>query len=305
MEIKTKDIILGVCMGLVASLIWGSWPVISKLAQIQNVTSIEITILRFGFSGVILLPVLFYYSVSLRLLCTKGVVLAVGAGMPYVWLAMEGITLSSSAHFGIIAPSCMLAFSTLGSVFLLSETLTSQRLIGVLMIILGVLFVGLSNFGRMDAQVALGDLMFVGCGALWASFTLFSKYWGLKAWVATAMVSVVSGLVCLPLYVVNQDALFAHLSISTLLVQGAFQGVLVAIFALYSYSKSVSLLGAAKGAVFAALVPPFALCLGVIILHEVVTWIEVTGIICVVLGMLFALGLMKVQSFRKRLPAKA
>lgn len=137
MEIKTKDIILGVCMGLVASLIWGGWPVISKLAQIQNVTSIEITILRFGFSGVILLPVLFYYSVSLRLLCTKGVVLAVGAGMPYVWLAMEGITLSSSAHFGIIAPSCMLAFSTLGSVFLLSETLTRQRLIGVLMIILG------------------------------------------------------------------------------------------------------------------------------------------------------------------------
>ena len=127
MLIKNKDVFLGIGMGLVAALIWGSWPVISKLAQIQSVTSIEITILRFGISGLVLLPVLFYHSVSLRLLCTKGVVLAIGAGMPYVLLAMKGMELSSSAHFGIIAPSCMLAFSTLGSVYLLSERLTARE----------------------------------------------------------------------------------------------------------------------------------------------------------------------------------
>ena len=283
-----------------AALIWGSWPVISKLAQTLSVTSIEITIFRFGISGLVLLPVLFYHSVSLRLLCTKGAVLAIGAGMPYVLLAMKGMELSSSAHFGIIAPSCMLVFSTLGGVYLLSETLTRQRVVGILVIILGVLFVGLSSFGNMNAEVALGDLMFVGCGALWASFTVFSKYWGLKAWVATAMVSVVSGMVCLPLYVIDRASLFTHLSLSSILMQGAFQGILVAIFALYSYSKSVSLLGAAKGAVFAALVPPFALCLGIMILNEVVTWVEVTGIACVVLGMLFALGLIQLP-YKKRL----
>jgi drug/metabolite transporter (DMT)-like permease len=298
--IKNKDIFVGVAMGLVAALIWGSWPVISNLAQIQNVTSVEIAILRFGISGLVLLPVLFYHSVPLRLLCTKGCVLAIGAGLPYALLAMKGMTLSSSAHFGIITPSCMLVFSTLGSVYLLSERLTRQRIVGILIIILGVLFVGLSNLGDMNMQVVLGDLMFIGCGALWASFTVFSKYWGINAWVATAMVSVVSGVVCLPFYVVDHASLFANLSLSYILIQGAFQGILVAIFALYSYSKSVSLLGAAKGAVFAALVPPFALCLGVFILNEVVTWVEVVGIACVVLGMLFALGLIQLP-YKKRL----
>ncbi|WP_235963358.1 DMT family transporter [Marinomonas colpomeniae] len=289
--IKNTGMLLGICMGLVASLIWGSWPVISKLAQTQNITSVEITILRFGISGLILLPVLFIHSISLRSLCTKGVALAVGAGMPYVLLAMNGISLSSSAHFGIIAPSSMLVFSTLGSIYLLSEKLTRQRLVGVSMIVLGVFIVGWHSFALMNHQVLMGDLMFVGCGALWAMFTLLGKYWKLNSWVATAMVSVVSGVLCFPLYGLSNEPIFVDMSITTFLAHGLFQGVLVAILALYSYSTSVSILGAAKGAVFAALVPPIAICLGVLILNEIVTWVEVTGITCVFLGMMFALGL--------------
>ena len=299
MLIKSKEVIFGIVMGLIASLIWGSWPVISKFAQTQNISSVEITILRFGISGLILLPVLFMHSVSLRTLCTKGVVLAIGAGMPYVLLAMNGMELSSSAHFGIIAPSCMLAFSTLGSVCLLSEKVSPQRLGGVLVIILGVVFVGVSSLGVMSAEVALGDLMFVGCGALWALFTLLGKYWKLNSWVATAMVSVVSGVLCLPLYIFSSEPLFVGMSMITFLTHGLFQGVLVAIFALYSYSACVSILGAAKGAVFAALVPPVAICLGVLILNEAVTWVEVVGIACVFAGMVLALGLITL-SFKKK-----
>lgn len=297
--IKNTGMLLGICMGLIASLIWGSWPVISKLAQTQNITSVEITILRFGISGLILLPVLFLHSVSLRSFCTKGVALAVGAGMPYVLLAMNGISLSSSAHFGIIAPSSMLVFSTLGSIYLLSEKLTRQRLAGVLMIVVGVFVVGWHSFALMSHQVLMGDLMFVGCGALWAMFTLLGKYWRLNSWVATAMVSVVSGVFCLPLYGLSDEPLFVGMSISTFLTHGLFQGVLVAILALYSYSTSVSILGAAKGAVFAALVPPVAICLGVLILNEIVTWVEMVGIACVFSGMVFALGLIALP-FKKK-----
>ncbi|MDB4837255.1 DMT family transporter [Marinomonas sp.] len=288
---KGKSVFFGVSMGLIASMIWGSWPVVSKWAQMQSVSSVEITILRFGVSGLILSPVLFLHSVSLRTFFTKGVVLAVGAGMPYVLLAMEAIRLSTSAHFGIIAPSSMLVFSTLGSIFLLSEKLSRQRILGVFTIVVGVMIVGWHSFALISREVLMGDLMSIGCGALWASFTLLGKYWKLNAWVATAMVSVVSGVLCLPLYILSDDALFVNVSLLALLTHGGFQGVLVAIFALYSYSTSVSILGAAKGAVFAALVPPIAICLGVLILQEAVTWVEMLGIICVFFGMIFALGM--------------
>lgn len=288
--LKDNNMIVGFCFGLVASLIWGCWPVISKWAQIHAINATEITLLRFFVSGIILCPVLFYLSVSWRTVLTKGVALSIGAGLPYVWLAMQGIERSSSAHFGIIAPSCMLIFSTLGGVFFLSETISYQRLLGVLLIVLGVFLVGFQSFMMMNKDVLIGDLMCVGCGALWASFTLLSKYWRLNSWVATAMVSVVSGVFCLPIYAFNVNELFVHTSGSSIFIHGLFQGILVAILALFCYSKSVSLLGAAKGAVFAALVPPFALCLGVLILNESVTWVEVVGILFVFSGMIFALG---------------
>lgn len=296
---KGQSLVLGIFTGFLASGIWGSWPVISKLAQTQNITSVEIAILRFGISGLILLPVLFFYSVSLRSLFTKGVALAVGAGMPYILLAMEGINLSSSAHFGIIAPSCMLVFSTLGSMCFLSEKLTFQRLFGVLMIVIGVCVVGLYSFAAVSYQVLIGDLMFIGCGGLWALFTLLSKYWKLNAWVATGMVSVVSGVLCLPLYAVNSASIFESASISTLILHGLFQGVLAAILALYSYSTSVAILGAAKGAVFGALVPPVAILLGFLILGESVTSVEAVGVACVFLGMAFALELLVLPTQRK------
>ena len=153
----------------------------------------------------------------------------------------------------------------------------------------------------MNAEVALGDLMFVGCGVLWASFTVSSKYWGIKAWVATAMVSVVSGMVCLPLYVIDHAVLVYSFVTVFYFVAGRFSRHTRGYFCFVQlFKKRFSLLGAAKGAVFAALVPPFALCLGLIILNEVVTWVEVTGIACVVLGMLFALGLIQLP-YKKRL----
>lgn len=285
-----KELFSGIVMGLLASMIWGSWPVISKLAQIHSLSPVEITLLRFFISGAVLLPVLWRYSVSLKDIGVKGLALAIGAGVPYVLFSTYGISYSSSAHFGIIAPSTMLVFSTIGSVYLLSEKLTKMRILGVLLILLGVVVVGGSSLTDINGQAVIGDLMFVGSGALWASYTLLCKYWRLNAWVATAMVSVVSGMICIPIYASASDQFFQGVAWQTLLIHGLFQGVLVAILALYSYSKSVSLLGAAKGAVFAALVPPFAIILGMIILSEPITAIEIVGMTCVFLGMLLALG---------------
>lgn len=285
-----KELVTGIAMGLLASLIWGSWPVVSKLAQIHSLSPIEITLLRFLVAGAVLLPVLWRHSTSLKMLTTKGIALSIGTGVPYVLMATYGISYSSSAHFGIIAPSTMLVFSTLGSVYLLSEKITKTRVMGVVFVLLGVVTVGWDSLLGMNTQALIGDVMFIGCGALWASYTLLSKYWQLNAWVGTAMVSVISGVICIPIYAFSSEALFTGIPWQTIVAHGAFQGIFAAILALYSYSKSVSLLGAAKGAVFAALVPPFAIILGMIILSEPVTPVEMIGMSSVFLGMLLALG---------------
>lgn len=291
MEISTQKFNLGMLFGVLASLIWGSWPVISKVATTQALSPIDIASLRFTIAGTILLPVLAYKKVRLRLILTKGIFLAIGAGAPYVLLGTYGIELSSSAHFGAIAPSSMLVFSSFGSVLFFKEKLAFSRCMGITAIIVGVMVVGIVNFNHLNQEIILGDLMFVGCGALWASFTLFSKYWQLNSWVATAMVSVVSGAICAPftLEVIKNNP------IELLIYHGVYQGILVAIIALYCYSKSVVILGAARGAIFASLVPPVSLFLSYIVLDELMTANEIIGSVIICVGMSLALGVIKLN----------
>ena len=57
----------------------------------------------------------------------------------------------------------------------------------------------------------------------------------------------------------------------------------------------MAILGAARGAIFAALVPAVALLLAYPVLGEVPGVLELFGVTLVVLGMLQALGLLKGQ----------
>ena len=74
-------------------------------------------------------------------------------------------------------------------------------------------------------------------------------------------------------------------------LQAVFQGILSAFVALFLYARAVSLLGSARGAVFAALVPATATLLAIPILDEWPSLLQMTGVAVVSVGMCFALGL--------------
>ena len=283
----------GAGFGLLASLLWGAWPVISKLATNDNLLPADLTALRFGVAGCLLLPVLLYQGIKLKYIARKGIILAIAAGAPYVLLATSGLSFAPNAHFGIIAPSSMLVFATIGSVLWLREPIRIARVLGVLLILSGILVVGGNSLSDVSIDTLLGDLMFLGCGLLWASYTLLCKHWDINPWTATALVSVVSMFIYLPIYLFGFDSQLSHVSINTLVLQGLFQGVVVAILALYFYSKAVTLLGSGKGAIFTALVPPVSMLLGAILLNEQISLGEYVGLGFVCTGMLLALELFR------------
>ncbi|MCJ8299225.1 MAG: DMT family transporter, partial [Pseudomonadales bacterium] len=149
----------------------------------------------------------------------------------------------------------------------------------------------------MSLDTAIGDLMFVGCGLLWASYTLLCKHWKIDAWMATALVSVLSMFIYTPIYLLHSPGALGQIPLDTLLQQGLFQGVMVAILALYCYSRAVAILGSSRGAVFAALVPPTTMFLAVVLLSEVITVVEQFGLLAVSFGIVLALGLVKKVPF--------
>lgn len=286
-----STLLAGFFFGFLASLIWGAWPVVSKLAASHNLSGWDITALRFAIAGCLLLPVFVLQTMKLKERMLKGLALTLGAGAPYSMLAMSGLDHAPSAHFGIIAPSTMLVFTTIGGYLWLKEPLKASRMAGIGLILAGVLFVSGQNLSDISSDTLLGDMMFVGCGLLWAGYTLLAKKWAIGPWASTAMVAVISMVVFLPLYFVKFGTQFLSASTDALLLQGIFQGVLSAIAALYFYAKAVSLLGSGKGAVFSALVPPIALLLGALILGETIGWVEYVGLGLVCMGMMLALEL--------------
>lgn len=288
----------GIIYGLIAALIWGAWPVISALGVKQSLGANDLTFLRFTVSGIILLP-LFYKLRFKGVSLSKGLVLASGAGLGYISLCLYGLSFAPASHFGIITPSCMLTFTTLGSWLLLKEKLSKSRVFGFIVIVTGVLIIGWSSLSAGATNTAYpeswkGDIIFIFCGSLWALYTLSSRIWQVEAFHATTLVSVLSMVIYAPIYFFLTEPGLLNAPINEVVFQGVMQGLFTAVLALLFFSKSVNLIGASKGAVFGALVPAVALLLSIPILAEIPNTAEVIGVVIVSLGMLYALGLLKI-----------
>jgi drug/metabolite transporter (DMT)-like permease len=119
---------------VLAALIWGGFPAITKLSMASHALSAwDVTALRFATAGLILLPTLLKNGLG-ALRFTRALLLSCGAGAPYVLLTAGGLAFAPAGHMGVITPSCMLLFSTLGSWLLMGDKPAATRVAGVLAI---------------------------------------------------------------------------------------------------------------------------------------------------------------------------
>jgi drug/metabolite transporter (DMT)-like permease len=295
----------GAAYGATASLIWAGFPAITKLSMASHTLDAwDVTALRFGVGGLILLPLFLRRGLG-TLGWLRGLLLACGAGAPYVLLTAGGLAFAPAGHMGVMTPSTMLLCSALGSWLILGDRLTAGRFVGVATIFLGLVMLGWDGLTNHGDRTWIGDAMFVVGGLFWASYTIASRAWRVEPLHATAIVAALSLLIYTPPYLLATGSHLAAAPWREILIQGVFQGVLSAVVALLFYTRSVALLGAARGAVFGALVPSFSLLIAIPLLHETPTAPQIVGVALVTLGMLFALGLHDPAKWRRAAPAAA
>lgn len=284
----------GILCGTLAALIWGAWPVVSRLGVQQSLTPHDITALRFGVAGLLLLPLVWRRGLG-GVAWPGALLLAAGAGVPYVLVTVGGLALAPAGHAGVIVPSCMLSFSALGAWVFLGDRPDKARLAGLGVILAGVLMIGWQGLMAGGPGAWRGDLMFVAGGLLWALYTVASRYWSVDPLHATALVSVLSMVFYLPLYLLFGEPRIFTAPLEETLFQGLFQGLFAAVLALLLYTRAVALLGAGRGAIFAALVPGTAVLLAYPALGEVPSGLELLGVAAVTAGMVAALGLHRLR----------
>ena len=283
----------GLAFGITAALIWGGWPVLTRLGLNNSLNIFDITALRYIIAGILLLP--FFLKRRFKGVSFMGAfVIFIGAGAPYLLTASAGLNYASAAHFGVIAPSSMLVFTTIFSRLILGDRITKVRLMGLGIIIAGILVMAWEGFLVVQGdEVWIGDLLFVAGGLFWSIYTVAGRYWHVEPMHSISIVAVFSMFAFLPPYLIFSGPALLNAPPLELLGHGLYQGVFSAFIALLLYTRAVKIMGPARGAVFAALVPGFALILAIPVLGDIPTILQVTGVILVTTGMFFALGLVQ------------
>jgi drug/metabolite transporter (DMT)-like permease len=282
----------GILYGVLAAVIWGAWPTGSRLGLQDALSVYDIAALRIGTSGLLLSPLIWRRGVR-GIGWLGAIVLAIGAGALFVLAGVGGFSLAPASHGGVIIPSTMIVFSALGGWLALGDRPGAARLAGLVIVIVGVVLVGWDSWsvGVGGDRSWIGHLLYIAAGVLWAIYTVASRIWPVDPLHAIALVTVLSMTVYLPVYVIFGSPGILAAPVADVAFQALFQGVLVGILALLFYTRAVASLGAARGALFGALVPGFAVLWAYPVLGEVPTWRELLGFATVTAGMVFVLRL--------------
>ncbi len=280
----------GALFGLSAILIWAGWMSITRLGISTSLTASDITMLRFGTAGILLLPVVIRHGLGLdRLRWWQLVIMVGGAGAPYAMIAASGLRYAPAADAGVLIPGVMPLFVAILAVTLLGEKIGASRKVGYGMILLGVLAIaGLAVL--LPGERTTGHALFLTASFMWASYTIVLRRAGLAPLHAAALVSVGSGIMFLPVYLWLRGTALTTVPLHDVVLQAVFQGVFATILSLYLFGKTVALLGASAGAAFGALVPALAALLAIPVLGERPSLTDWLGIAAVTAGVYLASG---------------
>lgn len=223
-----------------AILVWSGSLVLLKLGVTTHLNSYDLTALRMGTAGALLLPVILKRRAALRQLGIVGcVMLIICFGAPYIVLISEALKTASASAAGALNPGVMAASAVLLGAVLTKSRASHLHLMGVALILLAAI----GQVLWVSAGLSTGHVILVLTGLLWAIYTMIVRTSGVSALDATAVVATGSALVYLPVYLFALPKQIAGAPVADILLQAGFQGVLVSVLAVYAFNRSTELLG--------------------------------------------------------------
>ncbi len=283
--------LIGAGYVLVAVLVWSGWMILSRYSVRGSLTPYDITALRFGVAGIILLPVLWRKGLHIGPYGWKGsLFLAFSMGAPYNTIAIMGMHYAPASHAAAIINTVMLTITTLLGVALLKERTNAVRLSGVLFSVLGIACMLFASHSLPDAW--RGNALFMLGGGMWAAYTLCARAWKADPLHATAAVCVLSLILYLPIYLLFIPSHIGWHNAGEVAFQAIYQGIINSIFALLCYNRGLRLLGASTTSAFLPLVPILSTLLAIPLLDEIPNSLEWTGIFLAAGGVFLSTGIL-------------
>lgn len=291
---QANDRRLGYLAALATVLIWASYFMSLRLGALSPLATFDLTLFRFAVPGIILLP--WFWRRRQTILAVPRVWrlgMLIGSGVPFFLLGAMAMQWSPVAHGSTLIPGVAPLFVTLLAVWLFAQPLSASKRIGLSAIALGVLLLIVSSWLQGDADLALGQGLFLLASFLWALFTISVRQSGLAPLDVAAWITVPSGFVLLVFAAFTGDTpSFLQLPWQQWLPQMLVQGILVGLGAGYLYGYAIRQLGAEMTSAIGSLTPVAATLAAAVVLQETVVQSTLAGLFFVTLGVLFASGLL-------------
>ena len=254
----------------------------------HGLSPFDLVALRYLVAGLILLP--YFCRLGLRDLdgigWPRGIILCLLAGSPYIFVFFSGLSLAPAAHGAVLNPGVVPSVVFAGLAWLGLESVSLTKIGSMVLIVLGLMLVtGYSFYAQRE--VLIGDGLLFATGISWGIFTLLMKLWALRPLQSAAIVSVIS-MIYLPFYFALSFRGFPSVSMTHIVLQAVFQGVIAAIGTVCLITYAVHTLGAQRTALFSPLVPVMTTLLALWALAETVTISQCAGVLMVTVGMAVA-----------------
>jgi len=290
-----NPLLIGLGAGLAAAVLWGLYLALSRAGVVGGLTGLDIAVIRYGVAGLVTLPVFVTRGLPLiaRIGWWRAGTLAALAGPPFVLAGVGGYAFAPLAHGALIQPAAVTIGSIALAAWVLGDRPPRERLAGIGVILAGLAIVAGPGLLAGGALTPLGDAMFLAAGLMWAVFTILAKRWGAGPLEATAVVSVLSGAVLVPVAAATVGfGRILALPAGELAAQVIVQGVLSGVVAVIAFTTAVKWLGASRAAAFPAMVPVTAILIGIPVAGEWPTALQLGGLALVVAGLTLAVGLL-------------
>ena len=288
-----RDFKLGVLSALATVFIWSCFLLSMRAGAVSALTTFDLALMRFVLPGLVLLP---WVMRDWRLLMSTSpwmlLGVCVGAGVPFFYLSSLGASYAPAAHSGLLIPGTFPLFVTAIAVLVFKEPISSQRLVGLLCIGLGVLSLVLMSMLQGGGELWKGDLIFLLAAFFWAVYTICLRLAGLPPLAITGLLCLVSSVILGLLYISGQvSSGMADTPLLTVMTQFIVQAVLVGIVAGFTYGFAINLIGAELSAAIGSLTPVLVSLFAIPLLNESLSMASGLGLALVCSGVVLASGL--------------
>lgn len=284
-----SPLVAGMLWACLTIAIFSGWFVVTRFSVTRELRLWDVTALRYGIGAIVLAPALFRTKQPLPAAqWREGFLYAVLWGAPFVLLVALGLKLTSAAQAASVVPALMPVFAGMMAWLFLKERPGKIRAAGYLAIVAGLSCMLLFGTTASGAPSAEGVIALMCAAAMWSAYTLLFRRSRLTAIQSAALICVWSALIFVPVYLLFGLSRLALASWQEIAMQAFYQGVLMSGVALFSFNRSVTILGPSAATALVALVPVAALLLGIPVLGELPSAAECAAMAAVVIGVFLA-----------------